>query len=313
MRKRVGLVYDDAFLRHVPPDRHPEGPERLTSIVDSLKREKLWDKLEHVAPEQVTDSELHLIHSSSYVSEVEAACATGVHRLDADTYVAAESYAVARLAAGAVTTAIRRLIEGKLDSAFCAVRPPGHHAERDRAMGFCLFNNVAIGAATARAHLGLEKVAILDWDVHHGNGTQNSFLSDNSVHYTSIHQYPHYPGSGAAAEKGAGNGLGYTMNFPLPAGAGDEEYLSALEVFWIPEMEKFKPNLILVSAGFDAHLDDPLSAISLSEKCFAEMTRMVLRCADRCCSGRVISVLEGGYDLPALGRSVAAHVRELLK
>ncbi len=311
--RRVGFAYHDSFLRHESSGYHPERPERVAAITETLKRSGMLDRLHEVSPPLAETDIIRLIHSKAHVSRIADACAKGNGWFDGDTYYCSASYESARYAAGAVVEAVKRVVDGDLDSAFCAVRPSGHHAEYDHPMGFCLFNNIAIGAAYARERLGIDRVAILDWDVHHGNGTQNAFYSDRSVHYTSVHQFLFYPGSGSAGEKGEGDGEGFTLNFPLSAGSGDEEFLAALEVFWLPEMEKFKPELILISAGFDAHESDPLAGLSVSDSGFVKMTRLAMRAADISASGRLVSVLEGGYDLDTLARSVSIHLNELMR
>jgi len=223
-----------------------------------------------------------------------------------------DSCTAALLAAGAGITAVEQVLAGNVSSCFCAVRPPGHHAEADRAMGFCLFNNIAVAAAYATNHQRVEKAAIVDWDVHHGNGTQNIFYGNPDILYISLHQYPHYPGSGSAGERGADAGEGLTLNLPMSAGSGDREYLAAFEERVIPAIKTFSPGLLLISAGFDAHAEDPLSQVRLTENGFAGMTAMLRQCAESCCEGRIVSLLEGGYDLDALARSVAAHLQALL-
>jgi acetoin utilization deacetylase AcuC-like enzyme len=311
--RRVGFACHDSFLRHKPSWYHPERPERVAAITETLKRSGMLDRLHEISPPPAEADIIQLVHSQAHISRIADACAKGDGWFDGDTYYCSASYESARYAAGAVVEAVKQVVDGDLDSAFCAVRPPGHHAERDQPRGFCLFNNIAIGAAFARERLGIDRVAILDWDVHHGNGTQGAFYSDRTVHYTSIHQFPFFPGSGAAVEKGEGDGEGFTMNFPLDAGSGDEEFLATLEVFWLPEMEKFKPELILISAGFDAHENDPLAGLSVSDSGFAKMTRLAMRAADLSASGRLVSVLEGGYDLDVLARSVSIHLNELMR
>jgi acetoin utilization deacetylase AcuC-like enzyme len=222
-----------------------------------------------------------------------------------DTHAVRESFEASVLASGAVVTAIDAVVEGRAGSAFCAVRPPGHHAEKDRAMGFCLLNNVAIGARHAQQQHGMERVAILDWDVHHGNGTQHIFEEDPTVLYVSLHQYPFYPGTGARSEQGKGPGQGYTLNIPLPAGAEEQRYLKAFDEEILPALDRFKPSLLILSAGFDAHTDDPLGGMKLTAGSYAVMTRLLNGIAP------VVSVLEGGYDLHALGTSVEAHILAL--
>jgi len=240
-------------------------------------------------------------------------CRIGETVLDSgDTHVSRDSYAAALLAAGGGLAGVDFAMRGDNHRAFCAVRPPGHHAEHDHAMGFCLFNNIAIGARYAQEHHGLTRVAIVDWDVHHGNGTQAAFYDDPSVLYVSIHQYPYYPGTGGKNERGAGKGTGTTLNIPLNAGSGDEVYLDAMREIIVPALVDFSPELIMISAGFDAHRDDPLAGMNVTEKGFGEMTRLILE-ASESARGRIVSVLEGGYDLKALGRSVESHLRELMK
>lgn len=224
---------------------------------------------------------------------------------EGDTHAVRESFEAALLAAGAVNTAIDAVLQSKVGAAFCAVRPPGHHAERDRAMGFCLFNNVAIGARYAQRMHRIERVAILDWDVHHGNGTQHIFEADPTVFYISLHQYPFYPGTGAREERGVGEGEGFTLNIPLPAGTGEARYLEAFRNEIVPALQDFKPELLIISAGFDAHRDDPLANMMLTESSYGKMTEQVMGIAP------IVSVLEGGYNLDALARSAEAHIVQM--
>ncbi|MCL0045962.1 histone deacetylase, partial [Nitrospinaceae bacterium] len=239
-------------------------------------------------------------------------CRNGEQNLDGDTVICTESWDAAILSAGAGLTAVDQIISGQLDNAFAAIRPPGHHAEKDRSMGFCLFNNVAIAARYAIKKYNLNRVCIFDWDVHHGNGTQHSFYSDPSVHYSSIHQYPFYPGTGDKIETGTGDGLGTTLNFPLEAFSGDLVYLDIVENKLIPVIQNFKPDLIIISAGFDAHKDDPLAQMKISSDCYRKMTLMLLKVAEEVCDGRLFSMLEGGYNHKALADSVFEHVNALL-
>jgi acetoin utilization deacetylase AcuC-like enzyme len=229
-----------------------------------------------------------------------------------DTFASPESYEVALLAAGGVLAAVDSVVAGEVSSAFCAVRPPGHHALPSRAMGFCLFNNIAIAARYLQKKHNLPKILIVDWDVHHGNGTQDVFYDDPTVLYFSVHQYPFYPGTGSRSEKGKGEGLGFTINVPLPAGSGDEEYREVFEKILKPAAYEFDPDFVLVSAGFDALEGDLLGGMRVSVEHFAEMTRFVKRIADDCCDGRLVSVLEGGYELEGLAKAVEAHLRVLV-
>ncbi len=252
------------------------------------------------------------IHSPEYAKRVRDSCREGVKYMDSvDTPISPESYDVALAAVGGVLSAIDEVMAGNVSNAFCAVRPPGHHALRDRAMGFCLFNNVAISARYVQRKYGLSKVLIVDWDVHHGNGTQAAFYDDPTVLYFSTHQYPFYPGTGSEEEKGTGEGLGYNVNVPMPAGSGDEEYIKAFKEILKPKALEFKPDFVLISAGFDAHKDDLLGGMNVTVKGFEEMTAIVKDIAETCCNGRIVSVLEGGYNLSGLAESVEAHILAL--
>ncbi|MEW5806242.1 MAG: histone deacetylase [Acidobacteriota bacterium] len=310
---RTAFIYHEEYLRHDTGALHLESERRLAAIVEHLKKTGTWERLLHIKPEKADEKWILKIHTLKYLEYVKESCATGAKVLDfADTAVCLESCDIALLAVGGVLAAIDAVMKGIAKNAFCAVRPPGHHAERDRAMGFCLFNNVAIGAKYLQDEHQLKKIAIIDWDVHHGNGTQNSFYEDPMVLYVSLHQYPHYPGTGSHLEKGKGAGEGYTLNFPMPAGSGEELYLKVFEHRIIPALHDFKPDFILISAGFDAHANDPLSNTSLTEESYARMTEFLKRVSQVHCNDRIVSVLEGGYDLIALGSSVEAHLLELM-
>lgn len=303
---RVAFVYDERFLTHRTPSGHPERADRLLYLVHHLKEAPLWQNLTHLRPSPAKEEDVLAVHSRAHYVRLKEICARGGGMLDeGDTHAVRESFDVALLAAGAVTTAIDAVREGKVDAAFCAVRPPGHHAERERAMGFCLFNNVAVGARYAQRRYGVQHVAVLDWDVHHGNGTQHIFEEDPTVFYISLHQYPFYPGTGARDERGIGRGEGFTLNIPLPAGTGEERYLEAFDREIIPALQTFKPELLIISAGFDAHRDDPLGGMKLTDESFAKMTSLVQGIAP------VVSVLEGGYHLEALARSAERHLMTL--
>jgi acetoin utilization deacetylase AcuC-like enzyme len=256
---------------------------------------------------------LSRVHDAAHIRRVVDACAAGERFIDSmDTAIGTESARIARLAAGSLSALCAEVASGRLDGGLAAVRPPGHHAERDLAMGFCLFNNVAVAAAMLRAECGVDRLLIVDWDVHHGNGTQHIFEDDPSVFYYSSHQMPLYPGTGHAYERGRGNGLGTTLNVPLRPGDGDEPFLAALAGALVPAMEGFRPDFVLVSAGFDAHRADPLGGLRVSTGAFADATRIVRGIAERFASGRVVSTLEGGYDLAALADSTALHLEALL-
>lgn len=312
----LAFISSPDFRKHVNGPspvaaRHPESPERLASIESRLQRDGFWQEMQIVDPVEATRAQLEGVHSPEYVAYIERSCARGPVMFEADTGAVPESYRAALLAAGGACLGVDLVMDGSADAAFCAARPPGHHAERDEVMGFCLFNNVAVAAEHARSKHGLERVAILDWDVHHGNGTQHIFERDAGVFYLSLHQYPHYPGTGAASERGLGEGEGATLNAPMAAGSGDAAWLATLEGDFTRAIDEFKPQLILVSAGFDAHVEDPLSSTRVTETGYARMTGIVKDWAARHASGRVVSLLEGGYNYDALARSVESHLKHL--
>lgn len=317
---KTGFIYHDIYLQHKTGAAHPEKPQRLTAIVTRLKETVLGEHagspLQLVTPEPSPDPTewIAAIHTPQYVARVRKSCQDGVEYLDSmDTPISRESYEAAAAAVGGVLSAIDGVMQGKIRNAFCAVRPPGHHALKDRAMGFCIFNNVAIGARYIQGKYGLSRVLIVDWDVHHGNGTQWAFYDDPTVLYFSTHQYPFYPGTGSEEQKGTGKGFGYTVNVPLPAGCGDEEYVRAFEELLKPRALEFDPDFVLISAGFDAHEDDPLGGMNVTANGFAKMTSIVKEIAEKCCEGRIVSVLEGGYSLDGLADSVDAHISVLQK
>jgi acetoin utilization deacetylase AcuC-like enzyme len=306
--EKLGILYDPAFLRHETGPVHPESPMRLRAVKRALD-EIDW-QTETIKARPATREELQLIHTPKHVDFILGLNITGIVQLDMDTSVSEHSKEAALKAVGGTVEAIKRVIEGKITKAFCAVRPPGHHAEADRIMGFCIFNNIAIGAAKA-LEMGLQRVAIVDWDLHHGNGTQNSFYDSDRVLYISLHQSPFYPGSGAEEEKGIGRGLGYTINIPMVAGSSDVDFRAAFNEIVIPALINYGPELILISAGFDAHQDDPLGSLYLTTEYFGEMTRAVRNIADKFSRGRIISVLEGGYNFAVLKECVTVHLKEL--
>jgi acetoin utilization deacetylase AcuC-like enzyme len=312
--RKTGFVYGPIYLEHKTGAGHPERPERLRAIVDRLETSGLLARLTAIAPRPAEERWLTTVHSRDYVRRVRERCKAGAENVDTtDAPVSRESYDAAVAAVGGVLAAVDAVVEGKVRSAFCAVRPPGHHARRERAMGFCLFNNVAVAARYVQKKHGLAKVLIVDWDVHHGNGTQEMFYADPTVFYFGIHQSPFYPGTGRADERGQGDGQGTTLNVPLAAGAGDRAYRQALERDLRPAAEAFRPDFVLISAGFDAHEDDLLGRMKVTADGFADLTRLVKDIAARHCGGRLVSVLEGGYHLGALADSAEAHLRVLME
>ncbi|MBM3474763.1 MAG: histone deacetylase [Armatimonadetes bacterium] len=309
----TGFVYDDAYLLHATGADHPESPQRLKAIVAHLQETGLLDRLTRLTPTPAPADSLTTIHGAKYVAEVARGCDEGRACLDAgDTTICKDSYRIALLAVGGAYAAVDAVMDGRVRNAFCAIRPPGHHALKDQAMGFCVFNNVALAARYAQQKHDVGKVLIVDWDVHHGNGTQAAFYDDPTVLYFSVHRSPFYPGSGAETETGSGAGVGYTVNIPLPAGSSDAQYLDAFERVLKPKALEFRPDLILISAGFDAHERDPLGGMKVTTECYGRLTRIVETIAEECCDGRLVSVLEGGYDLTALADSVETHLRVLL-
>jgi acetoin utilization deacetylase AcuC-like enzyme len=302
------LFTHTACLEHDPGPHHPESPERLQAVLRALD-DPAFARLERCdAPEAARDDLLR-VHSQRHIEAIFGAVPkTGYAAIDADTVLSSASGSAALHAAGAVVAAVDAVVAKKADNAFCAVRPPGHHAEPQRAMGFCLFNNVAIGALRAREVHGVARVAVVDFDVHHGNGTQAAFQADGSLFYASTHQYPLYPGTGAASETGVGN----IVNVPLRPMAGSSQFRCGLMDHILPALEAFRPELVLVSAGFDAHRSDPLAQLMLEEADYTWATEKLLEIAYKHADGRLVATLEGGYDLPALAASAAAHVRVLM-
>jgi acetoin utilization deacetylase AcuC-like enzyme len=302
------LFTHPACLTHEMGPHHPECPDRLRAILAALEAREFTPLVRQEAPAATVDA-LAFVHDRGFVETVLAAIPkAGIIALDPDTSVSSGSGEAALRAAGAVVAAVDAVLGGAADNAFCAVRPPGHHAEANAAMGFCLFNNVAVAAEHARRQHGLRRVAVMDFDVHHGNGTQHMFESDGDLFYASTHQSPLYPGTGDAAERGVGN----ICNAPLPPGTGSAEFRAAMSEIVLPALDRFQPELLLISAGFDAHHADPLANLELETADFAWATAMLRGLADRHCQGRLVSTLEGGYDLDALAASAAAHVRALM-
>ncbi|MBW1850528.1 MAG: histone deacetylase [Deltaproteobacteria bacterium] len=308
---KTGIVKDKRYINHRPGAGHPESHHRLEVVYDMLEESDMKAQFQEVPVRQAKMDELTLVHSPAYVNIVAATEGKDFRSLDPDTSTSAGSYEAALLAAGGLCQAISMVVSGELDNAFALVRPPGHHAEVDRSMGFCLFNNVAIGARYAQESLNLKRILIVDWDLHHGNGTQHSFEKDPSILYFSTHQYPYYPGTGANGEIGKGEGEGFTVNVPLSMGYGDGEYVGIYEKILKPVALEFGPELILVSAGFDIYKNDPLGGMRVTPKGFAGLTSSILNTARACCDGKVVFTLEGGYDLTGLMESVRAVLKEM--
>ena len=313
--QQTGLLFDEIYLRHLAGNTgHPERPERLIAIRDGLERGGVLKSLYRIAPRRVTDQELELVHKPSYVALVrrELSNLQGLKELSTgDTLASPDSLRAAEFAAGGVLNVVDAVMAGKVRNAFAAVRPPGHHATPDRGMGFCIFNNVAIAARYLQMKHGIGRVLIVDWDYHHGNGTQDIFYNDGSVFYFSTHHYGAYPGTGSVGETGRGRGAGKILNVPMAPGAGDDQFLQAFETRLVPAARNFKPDFILISAGFDSMRDDLLGQFDITPQGFAAMTRVVLKLADEFSRGRLVSVLEGGYRLDGLAESVRAHVQAL--
>lgn len=308
----TGLVFAPGCLLHAPPADHPESPGRLSALRQRLDEEGLTGRLHSIAPREANDDDLHLCHTRAYLATVQKDIARRASVLSTgDTHLSPHADTSARAAAGAAMAAVDAVMSGQVRNAFAAVRPPGHHATLSRGMGFCLYNNVAIAARHARRAWGVDRILVVDWDVHHGNGTQDIFYDDPSVFFFSTHQAPWYPGTGWPDETGEGPARGTTLNCPLPAGAGRREILGAFRRKLMPAMEWFRPALVLISAGFDSRRDDPLGLFRLNDADFRELTEIVMEIADRWAQGRLVSVLEGGYHLEGMPRAAAAHVRAL--
>ncbi len=313
-RGRTAFLYHPAFLKHDTGPWHPEKPERLTSITEELKKEGVHGRLAHVEPQPANEETVALVHDPAYVELARREIESGGRSLSTgDTVVSKESWRAVVLAAGAAVTAVDLVAEGKSRNAFCAVRPPGHHARpRKGGMGFCVFNNVAIAARHAQRKHGVERALIIDWDVHHGNGTQDAFWSDGTVMNFHTQQRGIYPGTGYEDERGEGKGRGLIMNFPLARGTGNDTFARLYREKLVPAARRFRPEFILVSAGYDSHRDDPLGDLALDEAGYAALTRIVADLAEEICDGRFVVVLEGGYNLRAIARSAAATIGEML-
>jgi acetoin utilization deacetylase AcuC-like enzyme len=307
----VSLIYDHQYLQHDTGMHHPESAKRLEAILRTLEHSLVGGRLQRVEPTPARREDLVRCHREDLVDHVKQLCEGDERFIDVDTRISRESYDVALLAAGGAVAAVDEVMKEEGGRAFCLVRPPGHHATIDHAMGFCLFNNVAVAARYAQAKYGMERVLLVDWDVHHGNGTQDIFWSDPSVFYFSTHQYPFYPGTGSSSERGGGRGQGFTLNIPLREGTSAQDhrqsFVDGLHAIGL----KFHPDLVIVSAGFDSRRGDLLGGLMLEDSDFAEMTKDLLRIAENHSAGRLIGILEGGYNLDLLGTSVLSHISAL--
>ena len=311
----TAVVHHPIYEKHSTGPGHPETPERYRLVIDALQNdEALWNGLSQIKPEKASQGLVQAVHTKEHFKRVEGAFANGLDRLDSDTVISMQSFDASLFAAGGAIAAVDAVMSGEAKNAFVAVRPPGHHATAEHAMGFCLFNNVAVAARYAQnKYQEIENVAIIDWDVHHGNGTQGIFYSDPSVFFFSMHQYPWYPGTGSRGETGQGKGLGTTLNLPTRAFTSSKDQVASFEAAITEMSTKMKPDIVFISAGFDAHLTDPLGQLQLEDPDYASLTRTVMQWADETCGGRIVSCLEGGYNLNTLGETVKAHVSELMQ
>ncbi len=309
--RKTAIYRDDLFLAHNPGSDHPESPQRLRVIFDELDKEKVGDRFVYPKFESASEDIIELNHSPELIHRVAATSGKDHAYLDADTRTSADSYDAACLAVGALIDCIRRLETGEIDNGFCLVRPPGHHAEHDQSMGFCLFNNIAIAARWARKESVKKRIMIVDWDLHHGNGTQHSFYDTDQVLYCSTHQFPYYPGSGSVIQTGNAVGEGFTINVPLPGGQGDAEFARIFNELFAPIAEQYRPELILVSCGFDIYDGDPLGAMKVTPAGFAYMTKVMQHLADQFCGGKLLITLEGGYNLTGMRDGAMAVLGEL--
>ncbi len=313
MEHKTALLADTIYREHLKGRGHPERPERFDAVFHALQKADLVQQCVRIESRDVTEEEMLLCHKQAYLRTAQHDVQAGYTSLTTgDTDITPNSWEVARRAAGGVLNAVDAVVTGKARNAFCAVRPPGHHATPSRGMGFCLLNNIAIGARYAQRKHGIERVMIVDWDVHHGNGTQDIFYSDPTVFFFSTHQWPLYPGTGRADETGAGAAIGTKMNFPFPAGSGRAEILGAVENSLVPAAKRFHPDLVMISCGFDSRIGDLLGSFTLTDHDFTDLTRAVMGIAAEHAQGRVVSVLEGGYALNGLASAAVVHVEALM-
>ncbi len=318
MNNKVAFISDPAYLEHITGLGHPESPQRLAAIWEKLHDDGLWDELVHIEPDSASEDDLRLIHKADYIEQAQRDIEAGMTMLSTgDTNVCPKSYDIALLAAGGAMRAVDAVCSGKVNSAFCAVRPPGHHATAGAGMGFCVFNNAAIAARYAQKNHNPERVLIVDWDVHHGNGTQEIFYDDPSVFYFSTHQFGLYPMPmthlGYAGQTGEGRGDRTNINCPLPMGVGDEEIIAAFTEHLVPAMEQFSPELVIVSAGFDCIASDPIGGLGVTNEGIVALTKIVMDIAAASAGGRIISMLEGGYDLAGLASATTTHIRTMMQ
>ena len=306
------IIYDDIYLKHDTGPNHPENSARIINTIEHLRSANCWQKLDIKKPRAATEAEVSAIHSTSQIEQIAEIARSGGGYLDPDTYVSSDSYEAALNAAGAPLTAIDLIMDKKVDNAFCLVRPPGHHATPEKGMGFCLFNNVAIAAKYIQSRYSLDRIVIIDWDVHHGNGTQDAFYDDPSVMYFSMHRYPFYPGTGAEEETGKDSGSGFTINIPLSYNIEPQEYLKFFEDILEKRIKPFNPQFILISSGFDAYRLDPISGLSLEASDYNKLTKLTQNIAKDCCDGRIVSCLEGGYHLLDLPKCIEEHLNGLM-
>jgi acetoin utilization deacetylase AcuC-like enzyme len=311
MSRKTGIVKDERYLRHDAGFGHPESPQRLGATYAMLDAPDMAGKFVEIEPRYATHEEIGMIHSPSYINLVASTAGKAFVALDPDTAATPESYDVAKLAVGGLFNAIDSVVSGEVENAFALVRPPGHHAGVSNAAGFCLFNNVAIGAMHAILKYTMNRILVVDWDLHHGNGTQAQFYDDNRVLYFSTHQYPYYPGTGAIEEIGRGKGLGYNINIPLRPGTDNAQYVKIFRKIIYPLSMKFKPDIVLISAGFDPYYKDPLGGMKVTSDGFAYLTRILMDIADNCCGGKLVLTLEGGYHITGLAESIKSVLIEM--
>ena len=309
----IYFLYDELFLKHETGEFHPENPQRLISIYTRLKSSGIFENVIKLKPEKINYESLKNVHDPLYIKKVEEECRKGYSLLSTgDTDICSSSNDVALYAAGGVLKTLDKIFNSEIKRGFCSIRPPGHHASADIGMGFCIYNNIALAAEHAKSNYNVEKIMIIDWDVHHGNGTQDIFYGDNSVLFVSTHQSPLYPGTGSSTEKGMGPGKGFTINIPMKKGTGNDDIISVFNEIIMPAAKEFKPELTLISAGFDSRKDDPLGGFLIDDDGFRKLTRMVIEISEYSGSGKILSILEGGYNYDGLSSAVFSHMDEMI-